>query len=250
MVVIIFCKYLSIINNHIKGSGICPRLEFFADDLPLVYVRHLFFANDLQMGVARPSPICSLPTTQCRSPRQTARIVQQLERCLILFVACQVKKLAKINPVYSFLLMCLLMQEQRCVRHWDFGLLPLLALPQDFGYIVERVQGRLAGWKVNLLSFARRLILTQVVTTTIPNYAMQCVALPTKILNSVDRLSHNFLWGSTESKKKIHLVNWKKIAKPKCDGGLGIQAAKAKNIANLAKLNWRLQCELIGTKYQ
>ena len=50
MVVIIFCKYLSIINNHIKGSGICPGLEFFADDLPLVYVRHLFFANDLQNG--------------------------------------------------------------------------------------------------------------------------------------------------------------------------------------------------------
>ena len=47
-----------------------------------------------------------------------------------------------------------------------------LALPQDFGYIVERVQGRLAGWKANLLSFARRFVLTQAVTTTIPNYAM------------------------------------------------------------------------------
>ena len=84
-------------------------------------------------------------------------------------------------------------------------------MPQDFVYIVERVQGRLAGWKVNLLSFVGRLVLTQAMTTTISNYAMQCVALSTKILNSVDRLSHNFLWGSIESKKKIHLVNWKKI---------------------------------------
>ena len=117
------------------------------------------------------------------------------------------------------------------------------AMPQDFGYIVERVQSRLARWKANLLSFAGRLMLTQAVTTAIPNYAMQCVALPTKILNSVDRLSRNFLWGSTKSKKKIHLVNWKKITKPKRDGGLGIQAAKAKNIANLAKLNWRLHSE-------
>ena len=115
------------------------------------------------------------------------------------------------------------------------------AMPQDFGYIVERVQSRLARWKATLLSFVGRLVLTQALTTTIPNYAMQCVTLPTKILNSVDRLSCNFLWGSIESKKKIHLVNWKKIAKPKRDGGLGIQAAKVKNIANLAKLNWCLQ---------
>ena len=38
-------------------------------------------------------------------------------------------------------------------------------------------------------------------------------------------------------------MSWKKIAKPKKDGGLGIQAAKAKNVANLAKLNWRLHIE-------
>ena len=38
-------------------------------------------------------------------------------------------------------------------------------------------------------------------------------------------------------------MSWKKITKPKKDGSLGIQAAKAKNIANLAKLNWRLHTE-------
>ena len=69
---------------------------------------------------------------------------------------------------------------------------------------------------------------------------MQCVALLTKIMNSIDRLSCNFLWGSSEGKKRLHLVSWKKITKSKKDGGLGIQAAKAKNVANLAKLNWRL----------
>ena len=33
-------------------------------------------------------------------------------------------------------------------------------VPQDFGFIIERVQSRLAGWKANLFSFAGRLILT------------------------------------------------------------------------------------------
>ena len=118
------------------------------------------------------------------------------------------------------------------------------ARTQDFGYIIERVQSRFARWKSNFLSFAGRLVLTQVLTTTISNYAMQCAALSIKILNSIDRLSRNFLWGSSKSKKKIHLVSWKKITKPKRKGGLGIQAAREKNIASLAKLNWRLQIDL------
>ena len=37
------------------------------------------------------------------------------------------------------------------------------------------------------------------------------------------------------------MVSWKKITKPKREGGLDIHVAKAKNIAFLAKLNWRLK---------
>lgn len=80
-------------------------------------------------------------------------------------------------------------------------------------------------------------------SSIIPNYEMQCSALPAKILTNVDRLSRNFLWGSSENKKNLHLVCCRKITKPKKEGGLGIQAAKAKNIALLAKLNWRLATE-------
>lgn len=53
---------------------------------------------------------------------------------------------------------------------------------QDFGFILDRIQGKLAGWKANLLSFAGRLVLTQAVTSTIPNYTMHCMELPPKIL--------------------------------------------------------------------
>jgi len=44
-------------------------------------------------------------------------------------------------------------------------------------------------------------------------------------------------------KKKLHLVGWNKIIKSKNEGGLGIQATRARNIALLAKLNWRLYQE-------
>ena len=54
--------------------------------------------------------------------------------------------------------------------------------PQDFGFIIDRIQSKLIGWKANLLSFAGRVVLTQAMTSTIPNYSLQCVALPSKII--------------------------------------------------------------------
>ena len=72
---------------------------------------------------------------------------------------------------------------------------------------------------------------------------MQCTDPPLKIANAVDRLSRNFFWGSTESKKKPHLISWRKITKPKKEGGLGLFTAEPKNKALLAKLNWRFHKE-------
>ena len=115
--------------------------------------------------------------------------------------------------------------------------------PQDFSFIIERMQSRLVGWKANLLSLASKFVLTQSVISTIPNYCMQCVALPPKILQNVDRISRNFLWGLSDNKRKLHLISWKKITKPKKDGGLGLQATKEKNMVLLAKLNWRFRKE-------
>jgi ribonuclease HI len=72
---------------------------------------------------------------------------------------------------------------------------------------------------------------------------MQNTALPTTICNDLDRLNRNFLWGSTNESKKMHLVGWDKVCRPKREGGLGLYATKPKNKALLAKLNWRLHDE-------
>ena len=65
--------------------------------------------------------------------------------------------------------------------------------PQDFGAVIEQVQEKLASWKVYLLSFAGRLVLTQATLSTIPNYLMQCAALPSKITQGINRLCRNFI---------------------------------------------------------
>ena len=49
---------------------------------------------------------------------------------------------------------------------------------------------------------------------------MQCSYLPRRVLNGLDRVNMNLLWGSTDSAKKIHLVGWEKVTKSKEEGGL------------------------------
>ena len=52
---------------------------------------------------------------------------------------------------------------------------------QDFEAVIE-CQNQLAGWKTHLLSFAGRLVLTQATISAILNYSMQCVVLPSKVI--------------------------------------------------------------------
>lgn len=113
----------------------------------------------------------------------------------------------------------------------------------DFDFVLDRVKKKLAGWKANLLSMASRLVFIQASSSTNPNYAMQYVALPNKILKGINRVNRNFLWGSIDLVRKMHWVKWEEVTKPKEIGGLGIQTAKGRNMALLAKLNWRFHIE-------
>lgn len=114
---------------------------------------------------------------------------------------------------------------------------------QDFNFVLERVKQKLAGWKANLLSLAGRIVLVQASSSTIPTYIMQCNALSGKLLDNIDRVNRNSLWGSSESVKKMHWVGWQKVTRPKSEGGLGLHTAKGRNLSLLAKLNWRFHTE-------
>ena len=114
---------------------------------------------------------------------------------------------------------------------------------RDFDFILERVQNKLQDWKANLLSMAGRLILTKTMISAIPSYLMQGCILPSRIHSNFDKISRNFLWGSTEEKKKLHMIGWNKVTKLKNRGGLGLHAAKERNTTLAAKLCWRMRGE-------
>ena len=70
--------------------------------------------------------------------------------------------------------------------------------------MLDRVKSKLAGWKANLLSMVESAILIQASSSAIPTYIMQSFLLSGKVLDGIDRVNINFLWGSTENKGKMH----------------------------------------------
>ena len=87
-------------------------------------------------------------------------------------------------------------------KYLGFPLKHLGSTSHNFDFVMERVQTKLQGWKASLLSMVGRVVLTQSVTSAIPSYVMQGCFLPSRVLNGLDRLNRNFIWGSTEEKKK------------------------------------------------
>jgi len=98
---------------------------------------------------------------------------------------------------------------------------------------------RLASWKSKILNKPGRLALATSVLSSIPAYYMQISWLPESIWDSIDQTTRNFIWLGPND-KGIHLVGWKKIAKPKNNGGLGIRSTRDANICLLGKLVWDL----------
>ena len=114
----------------------------------------------------------------------------------------------------------------------------------EFQSVVDKVQAKLAGWKTKCLSPVGCLVLIKASITPITEYTMQCYYLPTRICDRIDKLTRDFLWGSIEEKRKLHLVGWDKAIAPTNLGGLGIFQTKARNSAILAKLCWRIALNL------
>ncbi|KAF7841372.1 ribonuclease H [Senna tora] len=109
-----------------------------------------------------------------------------------------------------------------------------------YNFIVDKVRNRLASWKCNSLSLAGRITMVQSVASAIPNYAMQTASLPIRVCNDVEKLNRDFIWGSSSTQRKTHLVAWENVCKPKGSGGLGVRHMRFQNAAFMTKLGWRL----------
>ena len=129
---------------------------------------------------------------------------------------------------------------------------PLLhknASRQAYNGILEKMDKRLANWKINSLSFAARSTLISSVVSGIPSYTMQSTSLPLYTCDEVNKRCRKFLWGSTSEVRKPHLVAWKEVCRKKEDGDLGLREARSQNKAFMMKLGWNLVNTVIEILY-
>jgi len=109
-------------------------------------------------------------------------------------------------------------------RYLGFPMLKGRPKRNDFNFIIEKMQTRMASWKNRLLNRTGRLALAASVLSSILSYYMQINWLPQNICDSIDQTTRNFIWCRTNN-KGVHMVSWKKITTPKRFGGLGIRTS-------------------------
>ncbi|PNY12420.1 ribonuclease H [Trifolium pratense] len=126
----------------------------------------------------------------------------------------------------------------------------------DFQYLLDQVSMKLSNWKAKHLSFAGRVTLAKSVIEAVPVYTFMSAKVPKSVLDDIERLQRQFIWGDTDQKRRHHAIGWEKLTVPKRMGGLGFRKLETMNKACLLKLVWKFLesnddywCRVLRGKY-
>ena len=64
--------------------------------------------------------------------------------------------------------------------------------------------------------------------------------LPQAVIDKVNKLCRNFLWGGEGEYRREPYVSWDAVCLPRKKGGLGIKNLDKWNVASIAKLVWAI----------
>jgi len=107
--------------------------------------------------------------------------------------------------------------------------------------IIEKIKNKIQSWNANWLNLAGRTVLLKSVLNSMPIYQSSMLLAPKAVIRKIEILLKKFIWeGGKGNEKKIHLVSWEKIQKPREEGGLHMKRLVTQNLALGAKLLWQI----------
>lgn len=106
-------------------------------------------------------------------------------------------------------------------------------------WIIDRYHKKISIWEYRSLSLAGRIILAQAVLTQMVVYWAHLFSLPASIIQNMNKITANFIWGGKSEQRKYHLVKMDKLSKPKNSGGWGLLDLRSFWKALLCKSLWK-----------
>ncbi|KAL9662808.1 hypothetical protein QQ045_027642 [Rhodiola kirilowii] len=125
-------------------------------------------------------------------------------------------------------------------KYLDLPLVLKRKRTETFQALLDKIWGRIHGWKSSHLSIGGRHVLITSVLNAIPMYWLSCFALPERIISNIHTAINNFWWNQTRDKKSVHWIRSETLRKHKEEGGLGFVNFKWLNLAFLSKQGWRI----------
>uniref|UniRef100_A0A251UE24 Putative RNA-directed DNA polymerase, eukaryota, Reverse transcriptase zinc-binding domain protein n=1 Tax=Helianthus annuus TaxID=4232 RepID=A0A251UE24_HELAN len=107
--------------------------------------------------------------------------------------------------------------------------------------ILDKFTSKLSRWKTKFLSFSGRLTLAKSVLGSLPTYYLSLFAAPKCIINRLEKIRRDFVWGKSTSGHKLRWLRWKFLLKAKKKGGMGLGGISGFNLAMLSKWWWRFK---------
>jgi hypothetical protein len=124
-------------------------------------------------------------------------------------------------------------------KYLGFFLKPNCYTRADWNWLEKKFEKIILNWSHRWLSLGGRVILVKVVLESIYVYWISLAKIPKSVLNNIRRRMFSFLWTGKKVNEGMHLISWKKLAKPKKTGGWGIKIYFSFGKALAAKSLWR-----------
>ncbi|KAL0917505.1 hypothetical protein M5K25_012570 [Dendrobium thyrsiflorum] len=112
----------------------------------------------------------------------------------------------------------------------------------DFQPLMDNIRKKMSGWKANLLSLAGRLQFLKFTILNFIAYWIRGSILPKAVIKFITKCSSAFIFfGDLTATRKLKMVSWDKVCKPKSHGGLGIPSMSA--------IQFAYSCSVISRMY-